>query len=165
MVVHFYVIANYSRRFIHKTSKNLNRVHKDSNEILSVIITLVTDIHGGETVFDCGMTITDIGKRAHVIKHSHSRFVVIAFYKNLHEGSIWIGHRAVLSFILHKSTFLYFVHHGTKIYDRYIYLDDRNIYIADDGSAVFPEQRFRNLNLANIRRHIVIEVMFFTNII
>ena len=82
--------------------------------------------------------MNDIGKRAHVLKNSHGRCVVDDFDKILHEDSICTGPRSVLSFILHKSTFLYFVHHGTKIYDRYLYLDDRNIYIADDGSAVFP---------------------------
>ena len=32
--------------------KNLNHVHKDSKVILSVIIILGTDVHGGETVFN-----------------------------------------------------------------------------------------------------------------
>ena len=31
--------------------KNLNRVHKDSNYLLSMIIILGTDVHGGETLF------------------------------------------------------------------------------------------------------------------
>ena len=57
----------------------------------------------------------DIGKRAHVLKHSHGRCVVSAFDKNLHEVSIWAGPRAVLSFILHKSIFLHFVHYGKNI--------------------------------------------------
>ena len=43
--------------------------------------------------------MNDIGRRAYVQKHSHGRFVVGAFEKILHEGSIWTGHRAVLSFI------------------------------------------------------------------
>ena len=44
------------------------------------------------------MTINDIGKIAHVLKHSHGMCVVGAFDKVLHEGSIWTGHRAVLYF-------------------------------------------------------------------
>ena len=55
-----------------------------------------------------------IGKIAHVLKHSHRKRVVGAFDKILHEGSIWTGHRAVLYFILHRSIFNLFVHHGTR---------------------------------------------------
>ena len=49
-----------------------------------------------------GDKINDIGKRAHVLKHSNGSSVVHNFDKMLHEGSIWTGHRAVLFFILHK---------------------------------------------------------------
>ena len=31
--------------------KNINHVHKDSNNLWSVIIILVTNVHGDETVF------------------------------------------------------------------------------------------------------------------
>ena len=46
----FYGIGNYWRKFIHKTSKNINRVHKDGNDLLLVIIILVTDVNGDKTV-------------------------------------------------------------------------------------------------------------------
>ena len=82
----------------------------------------------------------DIGKRAHVLMHLHGRCVVGPFDKILHEGSIWTGHRSVISFIRHKSIFLYFVHHGTRFYDKYITSDDRKKYIDDDGSGVFPKK-------------------------
>ena len=82
--------------------KNINNSHKDSNYIMSVIIILGTNAHGGEIVFYDGKKINDIGKRAHVLKHSHGRCVVGAFDKISHEGSIWTFQRAVLSFILHK---------------------------------------------------------------
>ena len=32
-------------------ANNLNHVHRDSKDLLSVIIILVTDVNGGETVF------------------------------------------------------------------------------------------------------------------
>ena len=76
--------------------KNLNHVHKDSKDLLSVIIILGIDVNGGETVFYDGENMNDIGKRAHVLKHSHGRCVIGSFDKILHEGSIWTGHRAVL---------------------------------------------------------------------
>ena len=46
--------------------------------------------------------MNDIGKIAHDLKHSDRRFVFGDFDTNLHEGSIWTGLRAVLSFILQK---------------------------------------------------------------
>ena len=67
-----------------------------------------------------GDHMNDIVKRAHVLKHSHGSCVIVAFDKLLHEGSIWTGHRALLSFILHKSIFLHFLHYGTRFYDKYI---------------------------------------------
>ena len=42
--------------------KNINHVQNDSNNLLSVIIFLVTDIHGGETVFYYGDKMNYIGK-------------------------------------------------------------------------------------------------------
>ena len=48
--------------------------------------------------FFYGMTMNDIGKRAHVLKHSHGRYMVGDFDKNLHEGYIWTKPRTVLSF-------------------------------------------------------------------
>ena len=100
--------------------KNLNNVHKDSKYLLSVIIILGTDVNGGETVFNDGENMNDIGKRAYVLNHSHGRCVIGSFDKILHEGSIRNGCRAVLSFILHKSIFLHFVHNRRRFYDKYI---------------------------------------------
>ena len=48
-----------------------------------------------------GDNINYIGKRAHVLKHSHGRCVVGPFDNILHEGSIWDGHRDVLSIAVH----------------------------------------------------------------
>ena len=67
-----------------------------------MIIILGTYVNVGETAFYDGENMTDIGERAHVLKHSHGRCVITYFDKTLHEGSIWNCHRAVLLFILHK---------------------------------------------------------------
>ena len=72
--------------------------------------------------------MNDIGKRAHVLTHSHGRCVVGPFNKILHKGSIWTGNRDVLYFILHKSILIQFGHHGTIFYDKYITSDDRKKY-------------------------------------
>ena len=95
---------------------NLHHVHKDSNYLLSVIIILGTDVNGGEKYFYDGENMNEIGKRAHVLKHSHGRCAIGSFDKILHEGSIWTGHRAVISFILQKSIFPHFLHNGTRYY-------------------------------------------------
>ena len=55
-----------------------------------------------EPFFYDGENINDIGKRAHVLMHSHGRCVIGSFDKILHEGSICTGHRSVILFILHK---------------------------------------------------------------
>ena len=112
--------------------KNRNYVHKDSKDLLSVIIILGTYVNGGETVFNYGQNMNDIGKRAHVLKHSHRRCVIGSFDKILHKGSIWTGNRAALTFILHKSISLHFVHNGTRFYDKYISSKHRKKYIDDD---------------------------------
>ena len=127
-----------------RNAKNHNQVHKDSKYLLSVIIILGTDVNVGETVFYDGENMNDIGKRAHVLKHSHGRCVIGSFDNFLHEGSIWTGNRAVLSFILHKSILLHFVHNGTRFYDKYISSKNRLKYIDDDVSGVFPKLLVRN---------------------
>ena len=76
--------------------------------------------------------MNDIGKGSHVLKHSHGRRVIGSCDKILHEDSIWTGQRALISFILHKSIFLHFVHNGTKFYDKYISSENRKKYIDDD---------------------------------
>ena len=47
----FTSLANIGGNLYTRHPKNLNHVHKDSKYLLSVIIILGTDVHGGETVF------------------------------------------------------------------------------------------------------------------
>ena len=111
-----------------------------SKDLFSVITILETYVNGGEKVFYDRDNMNDIGKRAHVLNHSHGGCVFGGFDKILHEGYIWIGHRAVLSFILHKSIFLHFVRNGTRFYEKYISSKNKKEYIDDDRSGVFPKQ-------------------------
>ena len=71
--------------------KNFNHLHKDINDLLSVIIVLVKDVRGGESFFLNGMNMNDIRKIAHVLKYSHGRCVVGALDKILHDGYICTG--------------------------------------------------------------------------
>ena len=53
----------------------MNHVHKDTNYLVSTIITMVTNINGWDTVFyDRGKSIYLVN-RAHVLKHLHDRMI------------------------------------------------------------------------------------------
>ena len=138
---------------------NINHVHEGSNDPMSVIIILGTNVHGGETVFYDAENMKNIGKIANVLKHSHGRFVAGPLDKILHEGSIWTGHRVVLYFILHKSIFIHLVHHCTTFYDKYITSDDRNILMMM-GVLFLQNKRLESNTMQNIKRLIQIDIMF-----
>ena len=102
----FMSLATIRGNLFTRHPRNPNHVHKYSSNLLSVIIILGTNVHGDETVFNDGVNMNDIVKRAHVLKHAYERCVVGVFDQILQEGSIWTDHRAVLSFILQKSIIL-----------------------------------------------------------
>ena len=77
----FTSLATIGGNLFPRHAKNLNHVHKDSEDLLLVIILLGTDVNGGETVFYDGENMNDIGKRAHVLKNSHGRCVIGSFDK------------------------------------------------------------------------------------
>ena len=77
-------------------------MQKDVKDFVSVIITLGKDISGGDTVFYDGVKSSDFGSRAHILKFLHGRMVFGPFEKVFHEGTLWSGNRAVISFILTK---------------------------------------------------------------
>ena len=140
-------------------ANNLNHVHKYSQDILSVIIILGTDVNGGETVSYDGETMNGIGKRAHVLKHSHGRCVIGSFDKVLYEGSIWTGHRAVLSFILHKSIFLHFVHNGAKFCENIYHQKIRKYILMMSEVEFSPNKRLERSTIQNINLLIQIDLM------
>ena len=47
----FTLLAIIGGNLYTRHAKSLNHVHKDSKDLMSVIIILGTDVHGGETVF------------------------------------------------------------------------------------------------------------------
>ena len=92
--------------------------------------------------------MNDIGKIAHVLKHSHGRCVIGSYDKILHEGSLWTGHRAIISFILHKSIFQHFVQCGTKFYEKYMSSQNQQKYFDYNGSGLLPKivaRKWKNL--------------------
>ena len=60
----------------------MNHVHNETKEFVSVIITLGTNISGGETMFYDRVKTSDLGNRAHVLKHLHSKMIFGPFEKN-----------------------------------------------------------------------------------
>ena len=80
----FMSLATIGDNLYTRHAKNNNHVHKYSKDILSVIIILGTDVNCGETVFYDGESMNDIGKIAHVLKHSHGRCTVGYFNKISH---------------------------------------------------------------------------------
>ena len=94
--------------------KNMNHVHKDIKDLVSVIITLGENISGGDTVFYDGVKKSDLGSRAHALKHLYGRMIfgpLVFFY---HEGTLLSGYRAIISFILTKQIFLHFCCHEDR---------------------------------------------------
>ena len=122
----------------------MNRVHKDNKDFLSVIITLGNNIRGGDTVFYKGVKTYDLGSRAHVLKHLHGRIIFVPFAKCFHEGTLWRGRMAVISFILTKQIFVYFYRHGDRFYSQYINKTIKTKYLDDDGSGVKPILFYKN---------------------
>ena len=59
--------------------KNLNHVHKDSKDLVSVIIIMSENISGGDTVFYDGVKTSDLGSRSHVLKNLHGIMIFGTF--------------------------------------------------------------------------------------
>ena len=101
--------------------RNPNHIHKDTKDLVSVIITLGKNIIGGDTVFYDGMKTCDVGNRSHILKHSHGRMVFGPFEKVFHEGTLWSGYRSVISFILIKQIHVLYTSHILHS-EHYIYI-------------------------------------------
>ena len=59
--------------------KNMNHVHKDNTNLVSVIITVGKDIIGGYTVFYDGLKTSYLGSRGHILKHLHGKMIFSTF--------------------------------------------------------------------------------------
>ena len=80
--------------------KILNYVHKDTNYLLYVIITLVNNIRGWDTLFYDKLKAPDLGSRSRGLNNLCGRMIFGPFEKFYHEGTIWRGPTAVISFII-----------------------------------------------------------------
>ena len=80
----FMSLATIGGNLFKRHSNNLNHVHINSNNLMSVITILGTNVHGGETFFYDEVNMYDIGKIAHVMNNSHGRCVVGPFDRMLY---------------------------------------------------------------------------------
>ena len=92
-----------------------------------VIITFGTNVNGGDTVFNDGVRIYNLGLRVHVLKYLYGICIAGPFLKVCHEGTIWRSNREVISFILHKKTPLHLYHNGDVFKNRYIETEGKKI--------------------------------------
>ena len=117
------------------------------------------DVNGGETVFNDGENMNDIGKRANLLKHSHGMCLICSFDKILLEGSICNIHRAVISFILHKSIFLHFVHNSARFYEKYISSKNMKNILMMTEVELSPNTKLERSTIQNINLFIQINIM------
>ena len=122
--------------------KNMNNINKEINDLVSVIITMVTNISGGNTVFYEGVKNTDITKISHVLNHLHGRIIMGPFERFFHEVYLWRGQRAAILFTLLKN--VYFIRHGDPFYNRYINLNIGTKYLDYNVMGVKPKQFSQN---------------------
>ena len=87
------------------------------------------------------------------------RCVISDFDKTLHKGSIRTGHGDVLSFILHKSIFLHFVHNDIRFYDKYISSENKKMILMMKGVEFSPNNRLERCTIQNINFLIQIDIM------
>ena len=74
-------MAVIGRKLYSNHPKNLNHVHKDSKDLVYVIITLGGIISGGNIVFYDGFKTSDLWSRSHVLNNLHGRMIFGTFEK------------------------------------------------------------------------------------
>ena len=99
----FTSMAVISGKLYSNKPKNLNHVHKDSKDLVYVIITMGSIISGWDTVFYGGVKTSELGSKSYVLKNLHGRMIFGPF-ETIHEGTLWSGYRAVISLILTKKS-------------------------------------------------------------
>ena len=105
----FTSIAVIGGKLFSHNPKNMNHVHKYTNYLLSIIITLKTYMRGGYTVFYDRVKTTDLGIRAHALKYLHGRMIFGPFETIYHEGTLWRGHRELKTLCSQKTNIFTFL--------------------------------------------------------
>ena len=150
----FYFHRCNCRNLFSNHPKNMDHVYKYIKDVVAVIITMVTNISRGDTMFYDGVNhqIWEIELTSK--KNSHGRMIFGQFEIFFHGGSLQIEHRAVIYFIIKKQIFLHFFRHEDIFYNLYIYSTIRTKYLDDNGTGVKPnhfsqKQRRRNFSYSS----------------
>ena len=71
----FTSMAVIGGKFYSNHPKHLNHVHKGAKDLASVITTVGKYISGGDNVIYDVVKTSDLGSRAHILKHLHGRMI------------------------------------------------------------------------------------------
>ena len=153
----FTLLASIVGNLFMRHPKNPNHLHKYRNDLLSVIIILGTDVHGGERVILNGMTMNDIGKRAHVLKNLHGRCVVGAFDK-IYTRALF-GLEPELFYILTSTNEYFFTMYIMlkKVMTNICNLTTEINILMMMGVVFFQNKRLDSFIIKNTWRHILIK--------
>jgi len=100
-----------------------NHEHKDSKDVVSLIIMVGDNIRGGETLYfngGCNFNMKNIketrGGLENVVNFKHGRYQVCDFSQIVHSGSSWKGKRGIISFYLNSDILSHFQVFGDQHY-------------------------------------------------
>ena len=120
----FIFVAVIGGRLFRNSPKNHKYVHKGKKDLLSVIITLGTNVSGRDKVFIDGVIMYNLVLRVHILKHFNGRCITGHSEKVFHKGNLWRGNGATISFILHRYIFLHIYHHRDVFYNIFLKLNE-----------------------------------------
>ena len=97
-------------------SDGYNHIHKDKNDLCSIILMVGDNITGGNTLYykeKVPLMDSDI---QHSESFCHGKFQVGPFNKIYHAGEAWRGPRGIISFYINRQMYDHFKKYGTNIY-------------------------------------------------
>ena len=106
-----------------------NHLHVDSNDVVSLIVQVGTEVEGGATVYYNGRKFRKAtklnpkqgretcGEEVFRVPHKHGQYQVAHFEQIVHEGEKWKGKRGIISFYLNRQLLEHFERHGREYFD------------------------------------------------
>ena len=140
----FTSIAIIGVKLFRNYPKNMNRIHKETKDLLYFVRYLGIIISGGATVFYDGVKKSDLGNRAHILKYLHGRMIFGSFEKCFIKILFWRGTRAVIFITITKQIFMHFYCHGDRFYNQYSNKTIKTKYIENGVSRVKPKHLSKN---------------------
>ena len=130
----------------------MNPLHKGTKDLISVIITLVKYISGGDTFFYGRLKQTDLGIWAYVLKHVNGKIIMISIW-NMFPWMFTLGmtQRTNIFCYLKKMVHLFCL--GYRFYNQCINSTIRTKYLDDNGTVVKPKELFSKVLTGKMCRH------------